>query len=98
MLVENSITISVQDERKRLLAVLYSPPQETISAVTNRDIATLLEKAKRITMSPGEREEQRRSFAYGNANIENEAVTKDVIEEVADRMIQEPGIDDLTSE
>jgi len=47
-------------------------------------------------MSPVEREQQRRSFAYGNANIENEAVTKDVIEEVANRMVREPEIDDLT--
>jgi hypothetical protein len=66
--------------------------------VTNADITILVEKAKRITMSQGEREQQRRSFAYGNANIENEAVTKDVIEQVADRMVQEPGIDDVTSE
>jgi hypothetical protein len=49
-------------------------------------------------MSQGEREQQRRSFAYGNANIENEAVTRKVIEEVADRMKREPDIDDLTSE
>jgi len=58
----------------------------------------LLEKAKHITMSQTEREEQRRSFAYGNANIENEAVTKDVVDEIAKRMLREPGLDDLTSE
>jgi uncharacterized lipoprotein YajG len=66
--------------------------------VTNTEITILIEKAKGITMSPGEREAQRRSFAYGNANIENDAVTKDVIEEVANRMIQEPDVDDLTWE
>ncbi len=66
--------------------------------MTNADIAILVEKARRITMSPKELEQQRRSFAYGNANIENGAVTKDVIEEVADRMVREPEIDDLTSE
>jgi hypothetical protein len=64
--------------------------------VTIHEITILLERARRITMSPGEREQQRRSFAYGNANIENEAVTKDVIEEVADRMVREPGLEDLT--
>lgn len=64
--------------------------------MTTHEITILLERARRITMSPGEREQQRRSFAYGNANIENEAVTKDVIEDVADRMIREPGLDDLT--
>ncbi|MGC2694558.1 MAG: hypothetical protein WA738_02090 [Candidatus Angelobacter sp.] len=64
--------------------------------MTTNEITILLERAKRITMSPVEREQQRRSFAYGNANIENEAVTKDVIEEVANRMVREPEIDDLT--
>ncbi len=66
--------------------------------MTNTELTILLEKAKRITMSPGEREEQRRSFAYGNANIENEAVTKHVINEVAERMQREPDVDDLLSE
>ena len=65
--------------------------------MTKADITILLEKARRITMSPGEREQQRRSFVYGNANIENEAVTKDVIEEVAERMARDPGMDDLIS-
>jgi hypothetical protein len=66
--------------------------------VTSADIAILVEKARRITMTPVELEQQRRSFAYGNANIENEAVTRDVIEEVAERMVREPEVDDLTSE
>jgi hypothetical protein len=66
--------------------------------VTSADIEILVEKARRITMSPGDIEEQRRSFAYGNANIENEAVTRDLIKEVAERMAREPEIDDLTSE
>jgi len=65
--------------------------------VLKAEITILLEKVRRITMSPGEREQQRRSFAYGNANIENESVTKDVIEEVAERMARDPGMDDLIS-
>ncbi|MGA2203066.1 MAG: hypothetical protein ABSG40_13985 [Terriglobales bacterium] len=65
--------------------------------MTKAEITILLEKVRRITMSPGEREQQRRSFAYGNANIENESVTKDVIEEVAERMARDPGMDDLIS-
>jgi hypothetical protein len=62
------------------------------------EFARLLERAKGIRMSSGEREQQRRSFAYGNANIENEAVTRDVIDEVAERMAREPDLDDLISE
>jgi hypothetical protein len=81
-----------------LASACYTRGEEENIFVTSADIAILVEKAKRITMSPSEREQQRRSFAYGNANIENEAVTKDVIEEVAEKMGQNPGIDDMTSE
>jgi hypothetical protein len=66
--------------------------------VTRAEISILVEKAKRITMSATEREQQRRSFAFGNANIENEAVTRDVIDEVAERMAKEPTVNDLISE
>ena len=66
--------------------------------MTNMEFARLLERAKGIRMSSGEREQQRRSFAYGNANIENEAVTREVIDEVAERMAREPDLDDLISE
>ena len=37
-------------------------------------------------MSSEEKEEQRRSFAYGNANIENKMVTRDTIDRQADRL------------
>ena len=76
---------------------ILGPTLKEIRPVTKTEINSLLERAKHITMSEGEREQQRRSFAYGNANIENEAVTRTVIDNVADRMIQEPEVDDLTS-
>ena len=82
---------------KSNVACYTRPPKESV-VVTKRELTILLEKAKRITMSTADREEQRRSFAYGNANIENEAVTKDVIAEVAERMKREPSVDDLLSE
>lgn len=65
--------------------------------MTTIEFANLLEKAKGIRMSTCDREKQRRSFAYGNANIENEAVTRDVIDTVAERMAREPGLNDLIS-
>jgi hypothetical protein len=66
--------------------------------MTSTDFANLLERAKEIRMSIGDREQQRRSFAYGNANIENAAVTMDVIAEVADRMAKEPELNNLLFE
>ncbi|MGQ0660023.1 hypothetical protein [Sphingosinicella sp.] len=46
----------------------------------------LIEKAKTVRMSNADREAQRRSFAYGNAHIENERVTKKMVDEAADRI------------
>ena len=66
--------------------------------MTSMEFAKLLERAKGIRMSSGDREQQRRSFAYGNANIENEAVTRDVIDEVAERLAREPELIDLISD
>lgn len=50
------------------------------------DLLYLLEKSKGVEMTPSQLEEQRRSFAYGNANIENERVTRAVIDEQAEKL------------
>ncbi len=50
------------------------------------ELKRLLEAARRVEMSPKEKEEQRRSFAYGNANIENARVTKETVDEQAELM------------
>jgi hypothetical protein len=44
----------------------------------------LLAMAKNVRMSPEDQEKQRRSFAYGNARIENQHITWDHIEKAAD--------------
>jgi hypothetical protein len=46
----------------------------------------LIEWARGYEMTPAEREAQRRSFAYGNCAIENPLVTRQMVDEVADRM------------
>ncbi len=48
------------------------------------ELAELLEKAKDHKMTPDEIREQRISFAYGNAAIENPNVTKDMVRKAAD--------------
>lgn len=50
------------------------------------DLAKLVEKARSIEMSEAEKEEQRRSFAYGSANIENSDVTRQIIDDAAARL------------
>jgi hypothetical protein len=46
----------------------------------------LIEKARSVRMSPRALEEQRRSFAYGNTKIENERITRAMIDERADAL------------
>ena len=45
----------------------------------------LIAQAREISASDAELEAQRRSFAYGTAHIENEAVTRDMIDDEADK-------------
>ena len=40
----------------------------------------LMDAAKKVKMSSSEREEQRQSFAYGNAKIENDLIEKDIVQ------------------
>lgn len=51
------------------------------------DIKQLLEKASKIRMSPADEEVQRRSFAYGNSKIENDRITREMINAAADRIV-----------
>lgn len=46
----------------------------------------LIEASRGRTMSEGEKEAQRRSFAYGNAHIENHLVTRAMIDEAAEKL------------
>lgn len=46
----------------------------------------LFEKAKSVKVSPEDKEEQRRSFAYGNTNIENPRITRETIDQEAEKL------------
>jgi hypothetical protein len=54
--------------------------------MSGQEFSELVERAKGIEMTPEQKEEQRRSFAYGNANIENDAVTRDVVNHAAEEL------------
>lgn len=49
------------------------------------EIKRLIERAATVAMSAADKEEQRRSFAFGNANIENERVTRAMIDAAAEK-------------
>jgi hypothetical protein len=50
------------------------------------ELERILAKARRFTMSATEREEQRRSFAYGNTAIENRDISRRLVNEEARRL------------
>ena len=52
----------------------------------SENLKELLEKAKAIKMSPEQKEEQRRSFAYGNTNIENPRITRETVDQAAEQL------------
>jgi hypothetical protein len=47
----------------------------------------LIEAARSHTMSAEERQAQRRSFAYGNTKIENDRITREMIDQ-QDELLQ----------
>jgi hypothetical protein len=53
------------------------------------DLKALIEAAKKAKPSPAQREQQRRSFAYGNAAFENELVTREMIDREAEKLSRE---------
>ena len=48
----------------------------------------LIEKARNVTMTDQQREAQRRSFAYGNTLIENPRITRQSIDQQAEKMAE----------
>ena len=53
----------------------------------NDKLEELVTRTRKITMSSGQLREQRQSFAYGNTNIENDRITREMVSE-ADRKIE----------
>lgn len=54
-------------------------------------LKNLLEAARKATPTPEQREQQRRSFAYGNTHFENSLITRRMIEEQAEKLAREAG-------
>ena len=52
-------------------------------------LSALMDAAKRHHTSPEHREEQRRSFAYGITAFENPLITREMIDEEAERLAAE---------
>lgn len=48
--------------------------------------ADLLETTKKVVLTPEEKGQQRRSFAYGNVVIENPRITREMVNRAADEL------------
>jgi hypothetical protein len=46
----------------------------------------LIQAARSIKMTPQQEEAQRRSFAFGNTNIENERITRETVDQAAQEL------------
>ncbi len=49
----------------------------------------LLEIAKTVQATPEQREQQRRSFVYGNTAFENDLITREMVDRQADMLARE---------
>lgn len=53
------------------------------------DLKKLLEAAKTANPTPEEREQQRRSFVYGNTHFENQLITREMVDREAEKLAKE---------
>jgi hypothetical protein len=49
----------------------------------------LLEAAKTAEQTPEQREQQRRSFVYGNTHFENSLITREMVDREAEKLAKE---------
>ncbi len=64
----------------------------TLREVTmTEDLAILVERAKSVKMTNQEKDQQRKSFAYGNTKIENDLITRAMVEKAAAKLNMENG-------
>ena len=52
----------------------------------SEELIKLMALAKEYEMTPGQREAQRRSFAYGNTHFENSTITRETVDRAAEEL------------
>lgn len=56
-----------------------------------KSLEELIEAAKKIEVSDSDRERHRRSFAFGNTNMENDRITREMIDAEAEKLNKKKG-------
>lgn len=59
-----------------------------ITSMTD-SLKNLIEAAKTAKPTPEQREQQRRSFVYGNTHFENELITREMIDQEAEKLAED---------
>jgi hypothetical protein len=54
-------------------------------------LKNLIEAAKMVKPTPEHREEQRRSFVYGNTHFENALITREMVDREAEKLAKDEG-------
>jgi hypothetical protein len=60
----------------------------------NPALDILVEAARKVPLTPEQREQQRRSFAFGNTAFENSLITREMIDQQAEALARQPADDD----
>jgi hypothetical protein len=68
---------------------MASRPRVTYIESMTDALKKLLDAAKTADPTPEQREQQRRSFVYGNTHFENELVTREMVDREAERLAKE---------
>lgn len=66
--------------------IFEAQPQRLAALKGEMALDESLEKARTVEMTPEQQEAQRRSFAFGNTSIENPNVTREMVDEAAERI------------
>lgn len=54
--------------------------------MSENDLAKLIELARSVRPTNDEREQQRRSFAFGNTHFENSTITRETVDRAAEKL------------
>jgi hypothetical protein len=73
-------------KRLRLTDIRFNISDREEELPMTMKLSTLIEMARSVKMSAQDWEEQRRSFAYGNTKLENDRITREMIDQEAEAL------------
>ena len=71
------------------MGVVATKPDSVYVDAMNDSLKKLLEAAKTAKPSPEHLEKQRRSFVYGNTAFENSLITREMVDQEAEKLARE---------